>query len=1279
MSDKIAKKLKLDYTRDNNNKIKYISANGGILKTIGYCYIDLEFGKTIIKSLCTIIDNLSADVLIGTDLLATHGMIIDYTKNLLKIGKNSINIFTTHKQTNYCLTAPSKIKIKAQTNHVEWIKLPDVFSGSALVETNNPMEHVSLREGIFEIFDKKIPIILSNNNKFDVVVGKNKYIADLEIIDKDTINSVEEDIDEAKNCYAGQDVKPFTLEKRNLSDAQYNKLNRLIKKFNQIFSKNKNDLGFYDKSEFEIKTETETPIKMRPYRVPYKEKEEVEAMIDEMLKFNIISKSKSPWSSPIVIIKKKDGSKRFCVDYRKLNKITIKDNFPVPLIEETLDSLHGSCFFTTLDLASGYWQMKMSKDAKEKSAFSSFKGTFEFNRVSFGLSNAVAHFQRTMESILEGLPNVKVYIDDIMIHSKSFDDHILHLEKVFERLKEANLKIKTSKCTFATENTQFLGFDINKDGIKPNNDKIKAMKNYPRPTNQKLVKRFLGMASYYRKFIPNYSSITAPINMLLKKDTIFFWDEKCESSFVEIIYRLTNPPLLRFPNLNKKFILQTDASTVGLGAVLAQLDNNGNEIAIGYASRMLKPAERNYATTELECLAIVWATEQFRPYLFGGKFHIYSDHNPLVYLDNMKSKTSRVARWRLQLAEYDYEIVYKKGILNANADALSRIETINSISYEDHACIFDEVRKFQQEDKITNTLIKSMNKVKINKKFTLKEGILFQKRKNKSDRLVIPFVLKKMVFEICHNDMGGGHLGFKKTWPKIRDRFYWRFMYRDTKRWLRACVECAKKKTPKNITKIEMTPIENFDKPFDMLGVDILGPLTETINGNKYVLVFTDYLSRWPECFAIKRIDAKTVAKIFVNEIIARHSAPKVLLSDQGKQFLSELVKEVCNYMKIQKIQTTAYRPSTNGLTEKFNETLCQILSIYGKENQTNWDELIPTALFAYRVSVQETTLQTPFETLYKRQPRLPNELEKLFTNEFVKDYDKQWDTAKRRIKVVNDKRKLNFDKKFKRKNIEIGDSVRLYEPATKNGLKRKLRGNMYSGPYKVAGKLKNGNLKLYMPKNKIYITHPDRVKEAEIEFERKDYLQVEIKNRNKKVSFSKELCTYIQEEDNYINKDNIEIKENKTHKNINTMQGINIERIMIMDDNRHNSTTTARHNRRLFAAIQRMDAKKENEERKLHIEEEKIIATGKENIEITEKCVNGVKNKEEKAKRKEMKAEKLKLKAEIIIEKARKAEKKAAKARRRAQKTDRKVRKKENSRYGALDLEISCQQENLN
>ena len=731
ISSCLARKLRLKIMEPEDNTV-YVAANKEVLKTVGWTLLDLEIGQLKLKQKCIVIDRLSTDILLGTDTLVKYGMIINYQNFTLSCGKISVKIFTNYRQTAACLAANSVITVKPNGTHVEWMKVPENFDNALFVQSAN-FNNIVVKSGLFEASEGRVPIIITNKRNYPVEIQKGKYLANVEMVDikvEKSINSVVKELSNKK--VDPRKISEIVGLSVDFSFDQKKKLIELLDKYDHVFSKDEKDIGYYDKNKFKIDTGNEKPIKQRAYRIPYAQQENVDKLIDDMMQNKIISKSDSPWASPIVLVKKKDGSDRFCVDYRKLNKITIKDNYPVPIIQETLDSLMGASWFTTLDLRSGYWQMALEEEAKKKTAFISRKGLYQFEVLPFGLSNAVAFFQREMENILEGLTNAKPYLDDIMIHSPTFDGHLTDIEDVFKRLEDANVKLNTGKCLFARRETKFLGFDISKEGIRPSEDKLLAMKNYQVPKNPKQVKRFLGMASYYRKFIPNYSRITEPINKLLKKNQRFVWCEKCSESFNEIINNklLINPPILVFPDFSLEFILTTDASGTGLGAVLSQIDRNGVQHANGYASRLLNTAEKNYSATELECLAVVWGIEYFRPYLYGRHFVINCDHNPLVYIENMKNKSSRVTRWRLGLAEYDKEIRYIKGESNTNADALSRqgetfsekkISSVNTAVTDEEMGNWSEnflkkVAEMQEEDE-------EVVKLKNNKAYFIYEGI----------------------------------------------------------------------------------------------------------------------------------------------------------------------------------------------------------------------------------------------------------------------------------------------------------------------------------------------------------------------------------------------------------------------------------------------------------------------------------------------------------------------------------------------------------------------------
>jgi hypothetical protein len=394
-----------------------------------------------------------------------------------------------------------------------------------------------------------------------------------------------------------------------------------------------------------------------------------------MEKQGLITKSKSPWAFPVVIVDKKGGEKRLYIDYRKLNALTRKDSYPIPRIDDFLESFRRAGWFTTLDLASGYWQVMMTESDKEKTAFNTPFGLYQFNIMPFGLCNAPGTFQRLMNHVLQDFLGkfVAIYLDDIIIYSQSFEQHIDHVKQVFQALREAHLKIKLKKCYFAMPNISFLGHIVGREGLRPDPAKVQKIRDFPRPHNQKTLRGALGLFGYYRKFIKDFSKIANPMNKLLKKNTPFEWTDKQQTAFDYLKERLTKAPILQYPDFDKEFLLYTDASRHGLGAVIAQKDEEGRERAIAYASRSLSPAEKCYGITDQECLAVVWAIRHFSHYLCLKHFTVFTDHSALKWLQTCKMPIGRRGRWIMELQQYDFSIIHRPGKANANADALSRI------------------------------------------------------------------------------------------------------------------------------------------------------------------------------------------------------------------------------------------------------------------------------------------------------------------------------------------------------------------------------------------------------------------------------------------------------------------------------------------------------------------------------------------------------------------------------------------------------------------------------
>jgi hypothetical protein len=461
-----------------------------------------------------------------------------------------------------------------------------------------------------------------------------------------------------------------------LSTEQVGAVQNLLQEYSDIFS---NTPSRTCVAEHKIDTGEAAPIRSPPYRIPQSLTRTVHDELRQMLVMGIVRPSKSPWAAPVVIVPKPDGTIRFCVDYRKFYNVAKMDAYPIPRMDQMLEKVAQARYISTLDITKGYWQIPLNENSIPKSAFITSQGLFEFTVMPFGMKTAPATFQRMMKhKVLNGLESfADAYIDDVEIDtSTTFEQHLNHLRQVFDRLRQARLSAKPSKCRIAMSVVDFIGHRVGGGTITPREALIETILQFPRPQTKKQVRSFLGLAGYYRRFIRNFADIAAPLTDLTKKPepTRVVWTNRAQNAFSQLKQKLTSPPVLRPPCWDRGFILKTDASGYGMGAILSQLDENNEEHPIAFASRKLQPRELKLATVEKECLAIVWAVETFRYYLFGRKFKLQTDHNPLVWLNQVKNKNRKLLRWSLTLQEYEIEYEHKAGENNVDADALSRIE-----------------------------------------------------------------------------------------------------------------------------------------------------------------------------------------------------------------------------------------------------------------------------------------------------------------------------------------------------------------------------------------------------------------------------------------------------------------------------------------------------------------------------------------------------------------------------------------------------------------------------
>lgn len=884
----------------------------------------------------------------------------------------------------------------------------------------------------------------------------------------------------------------------------------MLEDFKDVFSQSSTDYGKTTLIEHRIDTGEARPIRQAPRRIPHAIRKEVDKQVDSMLEQGIIRPSRSPWASPIVAVPKKDGGTRLCVDYRQLNAVTLKDAYPLPHIADTLEALSGAKYFSTMDLSSGYWQVGVHPDDQHKTAFTSHRGLFEFRVLPFGLCNAPATFERLMEFVLAGLIGTSclVYLDDIVVFSRTFEEHISRLTEVLTRLRQAGLKLKPGKCFLFRREIVYLGHVVSKEGIATDPSKTAAMDKYPPPKNVQELKQFIGFASYYRRFIPKFAEIASPLHRLTQKSVEFGWTIECQKAFEELKQRFTKAPVLAFPRFDVPFRLYTDASDYGIGAVLSQ-KQDGAERVIAYASRQLTKTERQQPTTEKEALAMIWSIKQFRQYLFGHKFVLITDHQPLKWLKSLKDPPPKLARWVMTLQQYDFEVEYRAGKNHVNADTMSRVpqtggdeetrqddvqneQTESRARAESSATVFMttltqptvDLVKVQHNDPNIKQLINwkqaNARKPRFNckpanpelrcllnqwDKLTLQNGILMRRWKPKNCsvselQVVLPAECREEALLSLHNCPSSGHLGVARTAAKLQQRFYWPKWLDDVKDHIKQCESCARKKGPQKLQRASLASIP-IGGPFEMIAMDICGPFPTSDRGKKYILVAADYFTKWPECWAIPDQEAKTVARC-LEEFISRHGAPQVLLTDQGRNFESQVIAEVCDLLHINKKRTTAYHPQCDGQVERFNRTLANMLAMYVSKNQKDWDLWLEQVLFAYRTSVHESTGATPFFLLYGREARLPIDLcfapppgdeTAASYNHYATQLQDRLATsfklAQNKLQLSQKRQADEYDKKAWGSQFKAGDRVWLFNPSTPRTLSSKLVSH-WTGPYTV-------------------------------------------------------------------------------------------------------------------------------------------------------------------------------------------------------------------------------------
>ena len=676
-----------------------------------------------------------------------------------------------------------------------------------------------------------------------------------------------------------------------------------------------------------------------------------------------------------------------CVDYRRLNAITITDTYPLPRIDDLLHAAKTTPFMSTIDLKSGYWQIKIAEADKLKTAFTTPFGIFIFNRMPFGLKNAPATFQRLIDKFRAGLPNILIlaYLDDIIICSKDFQSHLIEIKATFERLAEFGFRLNRDKCHFCLPEIKYLGHILTVDGVKIDPEKTEAIITRPRPKNAKQLNSFLQTCSWYKKFMPNFASISKPLSDLLKKNKKWKWSEEEQQSFDKLKLLLVSPPILQQVKEDEGFFLKTDASNYAIGAVLLQGEKD-KEHPIEYASRLLNPAERNYSTTEREALAVVWAIDKYRGYIEGALVTVLTDHQPLKWLFSLKSPTGRLARWALRLQPYNLKFGYTPGRQNTVADTLSRppCADINHVEIcECFAIHIDlphegsaDFRAAQLEDENLKEIIQAFESSNenvyryTNRGFIMYDGVLYHYGTDEdaeNGQLVVPQSLKNIIMFKHHDDPLAGHYGVERTINRIYPLYYWQNMRSDITKDVKQCIECNRYK-PSNMKPAGLMQTVASNQRFEVIAIDLVGPLPRSSDGHQWILVIEDLCSRWVELFPLREATAQNCALTLLNEVLLRFGIPRRIHSDNGCQFIPSLMQKLTFCLGIKQTFTPVYHPEANPVERK-NRDLKYQLSILVDKDHTNWNLNLPSIRFAMNTAKCSSTGYTSaFLTLGREQ-----------------------------------------------------------------------------------------------------------------------------------------------------------------------------------------------------------------------------------------------------------------------------------------------------------------------
>jgi transposase InsO family protein len=1093
-----------------------VAANGSKMNSLGVFELPMTIrGRSFLHPV-TVVEDIN-DNIIGIDFIHANRMNYDAASKQITFAHMLTNALYSLKETTIpalstmIITAKFKGTICDSANPVATIHAPNnpTISGMPALVTLDKYKHCKL--------------VIDNCAPYEITLARNDVLGVLEFepdkcipLNEKTISALISDIhDQLPKVPKKKFTRAEIEQKANLKvPAQYKqKYLDILFKHQDAISINKFDLGRATNFTHKIYLKDNNPVYRKQFKIPEAHQTFIEATLDEWLKLGVVKRTNSLYNSPLFCVPKKQGQGlRIVQDFRELNNHSHIDKYSMKEITECIGDIGraNSTIFSTLDLTSGFWQMKLDKDSQPLTAFTiPGKGQFAWVTSPMGLLGCPASFQRLMEAVLRNINNVLVYIDDLLVHTATHDDHLQVLEKVFERLHANHLKVNLEKCVFGNQEVSYLGFTLTPEGIKPGRNKLQAIKDAKPPTTIKMVRSFVGLCNFFRTHIKDFAIIAAPLFKVTRKDSGYKsgpLPPDALHAFKILQQQLTSDPVMAFPRADRQYALITDAATGtsetpgGLGAILTQIDQQGNHYAISFASRQLKDHEKNYSPFLLEAAAAVWGMDVFNEYLRGKQFILFTDHKPLEKLGHLHTKT--LNRLQAALLEHDFVVQYKKGT-TMPADYLSRLpsfpqETKNEIAAFDP--FQHDLPQLQNQDPDLQAIFQfiktgnwfpHLSKRQIRTLATLAPKVFFDKNKLAWIRLDdykyprtalwLPEFYRKPALCESHDQIFAGHNAAQKSYLKLTSSYFWPNVYTHILKHTQTCLRCQQRKLSRT-KKVPLAPLPIPDQPNVRVHADLFGPMLGTEKKSAYILCITDAFTKYAVVTKIDTKDAETVAKAIFDNWFCKFGIPAQLHTDGGKEFVNKLSAELFELLNVQHSKTSPYHPQCNAQVEVFNKTVKKYLASYVDESTLNWEEWLPALMLAYNTSYHSTIATTPFELLFGVKPRLPSlpapEIERYhygesFAAERLQMLHQARKLAHQTANEQGEKYKNSYDKNTALHTFAIGQKVWLSD-TTSIGKNAKLAPN-WVGPYEIVD-VNDTNAKLKI-KNKLKIVNIARLK----------------------------------------------------------------------------------------------------------------------------------------------------------------------------------------------------------